>query len=163
MDLKRIKAKVSRKNVILATKHRHGLRLARHYATKGVSTSVKPKANELGLGTTGGVRRTMVTIKDRIKGARPRNNKVSWLNRRNKKAWALHTRGVLSQASYGIEGKGVFSLDCPSPENNRSGQHGMHKNGQMPDHRCCCIQRDPMGPIHEGANTGVQALGSIMP
>ena len=78
LDLKGIEAKVSRKNVCLSAKHKHGLKLARHYAAKGVSTSVKPMAKYLGLGTTGGVRRTMGTIKDRIKGARPRNKQVGW-------------------------------------------------------------------------------------
>ena len=104
LDVKGLKAKVSKKNVILSTKKTHGLRLAQHYAKRGISTSVKPSAKYLGLGTTGGVRRTTVTIKDRIRSARPRNNKVAWLNKKNKKARALHTTGVLPQASYGIEG-----------------------------------------------------------
>ena len=40
MDLKGLKAKVSKKNVSFSTKLRHGLALAKHYASKGVSTSV---------------------------------------------------------------------------------------------------------------------------
>ena len=100
MISKDLKAKVSKKNVILSTKKTHGLALAKHYAKNGVSTSVKPSAKYLGLGITGGVRRTTATIKDRIRSARPRNNK------KNKKARALHTTGVLPQASYGIDGIG---------------------------------------------------------
>ena len=73
MDLKGLTAKVSKKNVILSTRRAHGLRLARHYAKRGVTTSVKPSAKYLGLGTTGGVRRTTATIKDRIRSARTRN------------------------------------------------------------------------------------------
>ena len=106
LDLKGMKAKVSKKNVILSSKRIHGQALAKYYAKKGVSTSVKPSAKYLGLGTTGGVRRTTVTIKDRIRSARPRNKKVAWLNRKNKKARALHTTGVLPQASYGMKGTG---------------------------------------------------------
>ena len=53
----------------------------------------------------------MITIKDRIKGAKPRNRNVCWMNKINKKARALHTTGVLPQASYGMEGVG-YSPDC---------------------------------------------------
>ena len=56
LDLKGMKAKVSKKNVILSTKRIHGQALAKYYAKKGVSTSVKPSAKYLGLDTTGGVR-----------------------------------------------------------------------------------------------------------
>ena len=83
--LKGLREKVSKKNVILSTKNTHGLKLAKHYARHGVSTSVKPSAKYLGLGTTGGVRRTTATIKDRIRSARPRNNKVAWLHKGIKK------------------------------------------------------------------------------
>ena len=80
LDLKGLKAKVSKKNVILSTTRDHGLRLAKHYARQGVSTSVKPMAKYLGLRTTGGSRRTTATIKDRMRSARPRSNKVAWLS-----------------------------------------------------------------------------------
>ena len=49
----------------------------------------------------------MIYIKDRIKSAQPRNRKVAWSNRKNKKARALHTTGVLPQAAYGVEGTGL--------------------------------------------------------
>ena len=75
LDFKEIKAKVSKKNVILSTRRKHGFDLAKHYAAKGVSTSVKPVAKYLGIGTTGGVRRTMISIEDRIKAAKPATTK----------------------------------------------------------------------------------------
>ena len=58
LELKGMKAKVSKKNVTLSTKRKNGLDLAKHYAKKGVSTSVKPFAKYLGLGMTGGAKRT---------------------------------------------------------------------------------------------------------
>ena len=73
MDLKGMKAKASRKNMILNRQHYQARKLVRHYASKGVSTSVKPKAKYVGLGSTGGVPRTMVFIKERIKGLRERS------------------------------------------------------------------------------------------
>ena len=54
-----------------------GAELSRHYKTRGVHTSVKNKATYLGLGITGGAKRTMVTIRDRIKKTQPRRTKVS--------------------------------------------------------------------------------------
>ena len=53
----------------------------------------------------------MATIKDGIKGSKTRNRNVCWMNRINKKARALHTTGVLPQATYGMEGVG-YSPDC---------------------------------------------------
>ena len=40
LDLKGMRAKVSKKSVILSTRRKHGLDSAKHYAAKGVSTSV---------------------------------------------------------------------------------------------------------------------------
>ena len=53
LDLKGMRAKVSKKNVILSTKRKHGQELAKYYAKKGVSTSVKSSAKYLGLGQQG--------------------------------------------------------------------------------------------------------------
>ena len=126
-----MRAKVSKKNVILSTRRKHGLALAKHYATKRVSTSVKPVAKYLGIGTTGGVRRTMISIKDRIKAAKPRNNKVSWLDK-GKRARALHTTGVLPQSSYRIEGTGFSPWIVRTLRTMGADSMGCAKKGRCP-------------------------------
>ena len=132
LDLKELKAKVSKKNVILSTRKAHGLKLAKFYAKKGVSTSVKPKAKYLGLGTTGGARRTTASIKDRINSARTRNNKVAWLSKKNKRAKALHTTGVLPQVSYGVEGIGYAPWITRSLRTMAADSMGCSKQGRCP-------------------------------
>ena len=63
-------------------------------------------AKDLGLGRTGGLRRTMIRIKDRFGKARVRANKVAYLSRKNKRAKALYGTGVLPSATYGAEAVG---------------------------------------------------------
>ena len=104
--LKGLRAKVSKKNVIVGRRQREVVALSRHYATKGVQVSVKASAKYLGFGITGGAKRPMVTIKDRITKSQPRNKNVCWLNNKNKNARSLYTMGVYPQAVYGIEGVG---------------------------------------------------------
>ena len=132
LDLKGMRAKVSKKNVILITRRKHGLDLAKHYAAKGVSTLVKPVAKYLDVGTTRRVRRTMISIKDRIKAAKPRNNKLSWLNKKNKRARALHTTGVLPQASYGVEVTGYSPWIVRSLRTMAADSMGCAKQGRCP-------------------------------
>ena len=76
LDLKGLKAKVSKKNVILSTKKTHGLKLAQHYAKKGVSTSAKPSAKYLGLGTTGGC--VVPQLPSRTESSRPNLEATRW-------------------------------------------------------------------------------------
>ena len=132
LDLKGLRAKVSKKNVILSTRKDHGLRLAKHYAKLGVSTSVKPKAKYLGLGTTGGARRTTATIKDRMRSAKSRSNKVAWSNKKNKRARTLHTTGVLPQASYGSQGTGFAPWMIRSLRTMGADGRGCSKQGRCP-------------------------------
>ena len=74
----------------------------------------------------------MISIKDRIKAAKPRNNKVSWLNKKNKRARALHTTGVLPQASYGVEGTGYSPWIVRSLRTMAADSMGCAKQGRCP-------------------------------
>ena len=53
-----------------------------------------PRPNTWVLGISGGAKRTVVKIKDRMKKTRPRRRKVSWLNSKNKKARLLYHGGL---------------------------------------------------------------------
>ena len=88
--------------------------------------------NILASGPHGGGRRTTVTIKDRIRSARPRNNKVAWLNKKNKRARALHTTGVLPQASYGMEGTGYSPWMTRALRTMVADSMGCAKQGRCP-------------------------------
>ena len=76
-DLKFLRAKVSKNNVIVGRRQWQVARLKAHYFRLGVATSVKNAAKYLGLGTTSGVRRTMATIKDRIKGSKDQRRVIA--------------------------------------------------------------------------------------
>ena len=85
--------------------------LQRHYQKNGVHASIKSikiSAKYLGLGITGGGNLTMVAIKEEINKAKPRNQKVSWLKKRNTKSRALYATGVYPQAVYGMGGVGYL-------------------------------------------------------
>ena len=121
MDLKELKAKVSKKNATIARRKKDSSALQKHDKAKGVKASIKRAAKYLGLASTGGGRRSMATIKERVGKARKRANKVSWLNKKNEKAWALYTTGVYPQAVYGIEGVGyLFTMGSAHAANHDS-------------------------------------------
>ena len=121
-DLKGLRAKVSKKNVILSRRKHQDARLQKHYANKGVHTSVKNVAKYLGLGTTLGVRRTLITIKERINRAKPRNRNVSWMNKINKKA----------RATYGMEGVGYSPDVVRALRTMAADSMGCSKRGRCP-------------------------------
>ena len=90
----------------------------------------------------------MVSIKERIKSAQPRNIKVAWLNKKNKKA----TTGVLPQAAYGIEGTGFSPWIVRSLRTMAADSMGCAKMGRCPITAIALgkgIQWDPYirGPI----------------
>ena len=93
MDLKGFKAKVPKKNAILARRKKDSLALQKHYLTRGVKAAINHSAKYLGLANTGGGRRSMVTFKERVSQARKRANKVSWLNKKNKKLGPYTSQG----------------------------------------------------------------------
>ena len=54
----------------------------------------------------GGTAGAQGSLKKRYKGTKHRANRVSWLNKKNKKARALYATGVSPQATYGAETTG---------------------------------------------------------
>ena len=75
LDLKGLKSKISKKSVIVGRRKAETLALQEHYKKKGVQTTIKNAAKYLGLATTSRVKRSMVTIKDRIKPQRKEQTK----------------------------------------------------------------------------------------
>ena len=86
--------KISKKTTIVGSKYSHKLILQAKYKKFGVRAKVGTAAKDLGLGRTGGLRRTMIGIRDRFGKARIRVNKVSYPARKNKKAKAFLTDGL---------------------------------------------------------------------
>ena len=76
-DLIEMMARISNKGVIVGRRRKHAAELRAHYKKKGVNASIKNAAMHFGLGITGGCRRFMIIIKDRLKKAKARNTKVS--------------------------------------------------------------------------------------
>ena len=74
----------------------------------------------------------MITVKDRINKAKPRNRNVSWMNKINKKARALHTMGVLPQATYGMEGVGYSPDVIRALRTMAADSMGCSKRGRCP-------------------------------
>ena len=95
-ELRKRKGKISKKTTIVGSKFSHKLVLQAKYKKLGVQAKIGLAAKDLGLGRTGGLRRTMIGIKDRFGKARTRANKVAYLSRKNKRAKALWNRGSTS-------------------------------------------------------------------
>ena len=74
----------------------------------------------------------MATIKERVGNARRRANKVSWLNKKNKKARALYTTGVYPQAVYGMEGVGYSPWAIRTIRAMAADSMGCSKRGRCP-------------------------------
>ena len=74
----------------MAPKVSHKLVLQAKYKKLGVQAKIGLAAKDLGLERTGGLRRTMIGIKDRFGKARIRANKVAYLSPKNKRAKALY-------------------------------------------------------------------------
>ena len=81
--LRKRKGKISKKTAIVGSKFSHKLLLQAKYKKIGVQAKIGLAAKDLGLGRTGGLRRTMIGIKDRFGKARVRANKVAYLFRKN--------------------------------------------------------------------------------
>ena len=72
-----------------------------------VQAKIGAASKDLGLGRTGGLMRTMISIKDRFGKAKLRANKVAYLSRKDERAKkALYGTGVLPAATYGVEAVG---------------------------------------------------------
>ena len=102
-ELRKKKGRISNKTTIVGSKYSHKLILHAEYRKIGKRSKIRQAASDLGLGRTGGLRRTMIGIKDRFGKARVRASKVSYLAHKNKKAKALYGTGVLPAATYGAE------------------------------------------------------------
>ena len=102
------------KTTVVGSKYSHKLILQAKHKKFGVSAKVGTAAKDFGLGRTGGLRRTMIGIKDRVGKARVEANRVGYLARRNRRAKALYGTGVLPAATYGAEAVGY----SPSMTNN---------------------------------------------
>ena len=76
--LRKRKEKISKKTTIVGSRYSHKLLLQAKLKKLGVNANIGMAAKDFGLGRTGGLRRTMIGIKDRFgKEARVRANKVS--------------------------------------------------------------------------------------
>ena len=104
--LRKRKGKISKKTTILGSQYSHKLVLQAKYKKIGVQVKIWAATKDFGLGRTGGLRRTMIGIKDRFGNGRVRANKVAYLSRKNKRAKALYGTGVLPVATYGAEAVG---------------------------------------------------------
>ena len=82
--IRKHKGRISKKTTIVGTKFSHKLILQAKYKKLGVQAQTRIAAKDLGLGRTGGLRRTMIGIKDRSGKAKARANKVAYLSRNKK-------------------------------------------------------------------------------
>ena len=159
MALKGLRAMVSRKNVLVG-RRRHGAScLSAYYATKGVHTSAK----YLELGITGGVRRIMITIKGRVKKAKTSKYKVSRLNKENKDARALYTKGVYPQASYGMEGVGYSPWAIRTIRAMAADSMGCSKRGRCPITAIAVAKGLEWDPYVRGQVQLIKEWASIFP
>ena len=90
----------------MGSKYSRKVVLQAKYQKLGVRSRIGLAANELGLGCTGGYRRTLLGVKDKFVKARIRADRVHYLVKKNKKANALYHTGVLPASTYGAEGIG---------------------------------------------------------
>ena len=95
MDLKGLRAKVSKTNASVGGRKRDTLALQRAYQKRGVTAAIKSAAKYLGLATTGGEKPSMVTIKDRI-GTAKKSSKQGIMAKQEKlkSASPIHHRGI---------------------------------------------------------------------
>ena len=63
-ELRRREGKISKKTTIVVSKFSHKLVLQAKYRKIGVQAEIGMAAKDLGLGRTGGLRRTVISIKD---------------------------------------------------------------------------------------------------
>ena len=102
------------------------------YKKLGVQAKIVLAAKDLGLGRTGGHRRTMIGIKDRFGKARQRANKVAYLSRKNKRSKALSGTGVLPAATYGAEAVGYSPSMVKQLRTKAADCMGSAKSGRCP-------------------------------
>ena len=96
-QLKQRKGKISKKTTIVGTKFSHKLVLQAKYRKFGVLAKVGIAAKDLGIGRSGGSRRTMFGIKNRFGKAKARANKVAHLSN---SGWVLPNNDKAT-ANYG--------------------------------------------------------------
>ena len=88
-NIRKMKGKISKKTTIVGTKFSHKLILQAKYRRFGIQAKIGIAAKDLGIGRTGGARRTMIGIKTRFGKAKTRANRVAYLLKKNKRAKAL--------------------------------------------------------------------------
>ena len=92
-ELRKLNGKRSKKTTTVGSKFSHKLVLQAKHKKIGVQAKTGMAAKGLGLGRTGGLRRTIIGIKDRFGKARIRANKVGYFSSKNKRAKALYGTG----------------------------------------------------------------------
>ena len=137
---------VSKKTTIVGSKYSHKLILQAKYKKIEVQARIGAAAKDLGLGRTGGLRRTMIGIKDIFGKARIRANKISYLARKNKRAKALSGTGVLPAATYGAEAVGYSPSTIKQLRTTGSRLHGQRQIWTLPHSSHSNRQRARVGP-----------------
>ena len=97
--------KIYKKTTIIGSRLNSKLLLQGTCKRLGLKTKFGLAAKDLGLGRAGGLRRTMVGIKDRFRKAKLRTGRVAYLAKNSKQARNCMALGF-SQATYGAEGVG---------------------------------------------------------
>ena len=101
-----LKGKISPKTTIIGNNCSLNQQLCQALKKGGIHTKVAKAAKDLGIGRSGGHRRTMIGIIHRKKAAKLRASRVTYLTSKDKRAKALYGTGVLPQATYGAETTG---------------------------------------------------------
>ena len=149
--LRKRKGKISKKTTIVGSKFNHKLILQAKYKKLGVQAKIGLAAKDLGLGRTGGLRRTMIGIKDRFGTARLRANKVAYLSRKQKSKSTTWHRSIAISKIWGRSGWLLPQYD-KAAKNDGCRLYGVCQIWKMPNNSNTDCKRPRVGPRGQGAH-----------
>jgi hypothetical protein len=120
---------LSVKSVLLPASSPHARRVARTLGQLGISVSLAPRAEDLGLGTTGGTQRSTCAAAKRLRKAAVRAARVRSLAQADPHARKLTRTGVLPQASYGTPALGAAPSHIQSLRRTAALATGLARKG----------------------------------